>query len=447
VNCSFVAKESTMPCCHADFAAIEGSDRGFTVGMPTFTFGAGVLAEAGDSARELGLRRVALFTDARIAGSEYVAMVRGALAAANVDCAVYDDVSIEPTDASFQNAARFAAEGAFDGYVSVGGGSVMDTCKAANLYASHPAEFMTYVNAPIGAGQKVPGAVKPHIACPTTSGTGSETTGIAIFNLRSLNAKTGIISRRLIPDVALIDPTVTASLPKNAIAATGFDCMSHALESLTARAYPRRLNPARGVNRPVSQGANPFSDMLATEALKSVGRFLVRAVNDAADTEARTEMMYAAMLAGIAFNAAGCHLPHGLSYAVSGLTKDWQVDGYPKGRTLVPHGMAVVLNNPSVWRFTAPCCPERHLHGARCLGAKAEGANAGDAGEVLAARVIELMRATAMPNGLGALGFDDRQVAALATGAEPQYRVIRNAPKDVGRGDLEALFRAALSYW
>jgi alcohol dehydrogenase class IV len=136
-----------------------------------------------------------------------------------------------------------------------------------------------------------------------------------------------------------------------------------------------------------------------------------------------------------------------LSYAVSGLTKDWHVDGYPEGKTLVPHGMAVVLNNPSVWRFTAPSCPQRHLHGANCLGAATEGAGAEDAGDMLAARVIELMRATAMPNGLAALGFDDTHIAALATGAEPQYRVIRNAPKDVGRDDLEALFRAALSYW
>jgi alcohol dehydrogenase class IV len=323
----------------------------------------------------------------------------------------------------------------------------MDTCKAANLYATHPADFMTYVNAPIGAGQKVPGPVKPHIACPTTSGTGSETTGIAILTLRSLNAKTGIISRRLIPDVALIDPRVTASLPKNAVAATGFDCMSHALESLTARPYPRRLNPAKGIARPVSQGANPFSDMLATEALASVGKFLVRAVNDASDTEARTEMMYAAMLAGIAFNAAGCHLPHGLSYAVSGLAKDWHVEGYPEGRTLVPHGMAVVLNNPSVWRYTAPCCPERHLHAARCLDADVRDAKPSDAGEVLAGRVIAMMQATGMPNGLSALGFDASHLDALATGAEPQYRVIRNAPKDVSREDLKALFSAALRYW
>ena len=110
-----------MSCCHADFAAAPGSDRGFTVGMPTFTFGPGVLAEAGESARELGVKRVALFTDPRLVSSEYVAIVKASLAAAGVDAAVYGDVAVEPTDGSFQEAARFAADGKFDGYVSVGG--------------------------------------------------------------------------------------------------------------------------------------------------------------------------------------------------------------------------------------------------------------------------------------------------------------------------------------
>jgi alcohol dehydrogenase class IV len=323
----------------------------------------------------------------------------------------------------------------------------MDTCKAANLYSSQPAEFMTYVNAPIGAGQRVPGPVKPHIACPTTSGTGSETTGIAIFTLTSMNAKTGIISRRLIPTVALVDPDVTRTLPANVVASTGFDCMSHALESMTARLYPRRLNPAQGIARPVSQGANPFSDALATQALASVGEYLVRAVKDASDAQARTEMMYAAMLAGIAFNAAGCHLPHGLSYAVSGLIKDWHVDGYPEGKTLIPHGMSVVLNNPSVWRQTAFAHPERHLRCARALGGATSDATHAEAGEVLAGRIIDLMRATDMPNGLAALGFGEGEIDALATGAEPQYRVIKNAPIDVGRDEIKRLFRGALRYW
>ena len=267
-----------MPCCHADFAAVEGSDKGFTVGMPTFTFGAGVLAEAATErarTRDEARRRVHRCADAieRAAGD------RARLAGGRRHRSrPVRRGRHRAHDASLREATRFAADGRFDGYVSVGGGSVMDTCKAANLYATHPADFMAYVNAPIGEGRKVPGPVRPHIACPTTSGTGSETTGIAIFTLGELNAKTGIISRRLIPSVALIDPDVTATLPPMAIAATGFDCMSHALESLTARAFPRRLNRAQGVDRPVSQGANPFSDMLATEALKGVGRYLVRAV-------------------------------------------------------------------------------------------------------------------------------------------------------------------------
>ncbi|MDQ6917338.1 MAG: iron-containing alcohol dehydrogenase [Pseudomonadota bacterium] len=436
-----------MTCCHADFALNDASDKAFTVGMPTFTFGAGCLSEAGEQAREQGLKRVALFTDPQLRGSVHVATVIESLRAAGIEPAIYDEIAVEPTTASFQAAARFASEGGFDGYVSVGGGSVMDTCKAANLYATHPAEFMTYVNAPIGGGQKVPGPVRPHIACPTTAGTGSETTGIAIFNLTEINAKTGIISRRLIPTVALIDPTVTLTLPAMVMAASGFDCMSHALESITARAWPQRLNPARGVSRPVSQGANPFSDALAGEALKAVGKFLVRAVNDAGDVEARTEMMFAATQAGIAFNAAGCHLPHGLSYSVSGLTRDFHLEGYPPARSLVPHGMAVVLNNPSVWRHTAPCSPHRHLHGAICLGADARDARPEDAGEALAGRVIEMMRAAGMPNGLSALGFTNDHIDALAAGSEPQYRVIRNAPKDVSREDLKGLFSAALRYW
>jgi hydroxyacid-oxoacid transhydrogenase len=436
-----------MSCCHADFAFTDSSDRAFTIGMPTFTFGAGCLAEAGEQAQELALKRVALFTDKNLRSSVHVATVSASLRAANIDVVIYDEISVEPTTESFQAAARFASDGRFDGYVSVGGGSVMDTCKAANLYATHPADFMSYVNAPIGGGQRVPGPLKPHIACPTTAGTGSETTGIAIFNLTEINAKTGIISRRLIPTVALIDPTVTLTLPGKVMAASGFDCMSHALESITARAWPQRLNPARGVTRPVSQGANPFSDALAGEALRAVGKFLVRAVNDPSDLEARTEMMFAATQAGIAFNAAGCHLPHGLSYPVSGMTRDFHLDGYPAGKSLVPHGMAVVLNNPSVWRYTAPCSPQRHLHGAACLGAETRGALPQDAGEALAGRVIEMMRAAGMPNGLSDLGFTDADVDALAIGSEPQYRVIRNAPKDVSREDLKNLFRAAMKYW
>jgi len=144
---------------------------------------------------------------------------------------LYDEVRVEPSDESFLAAADFARESGAEAFVSLGGGSVIDTCKAANLYASYPAEFLAYVNAPIGDGQPVPGPLKPHIAGPTTSGTGSECTGIAIFDLLSMKAKTGIVSRHLRPTLALVDPDCTATLPKNVVAACGFDVLSHALES------------------------------------------------------------------------------------------------------------------------------------------------------------------------------------------------------------------------
>jgi alcohol dehydrogenase class IV len=362
-----------MGCCHAYFAQTDLGDDAFTIDASTMTFGAGCLKEAGDQAKALGMRRVGLYTDKGVARLEHLETVKSSLHAAGLDVVVYDEVKVEPTDASFTAATRFAVETGVDGFVSVGGGSVIDTCKAANIYSTYPADFLTYVNAPIGEGRPVPGALKPHIACPTTCGTGSECTGITIFDYLPMKAKTGMVSRRMKPTTALIDPEVTRTLPSTVVAASGFDAMSHALETLTAIAYARRAKPARPSLRPVSQGGNPFSDMVAHEALSLVGRYLVRAVSDASDTEARAEMMYAATLAGIAFGNAGCHIPHGMSYAVSGLVRDYRAPDYPQGEPFVPHGMSVILNAPSVYRFTASACPERHLDGARSLGADARG--------------------------------------------------------------------------
>src|SRR5450830_1269234 len=434
-----------MGCCHQYFANTSEGDDAFVIDASRMVFGAGCLKEAGAHAKAQGMTRVAVFTDRRLRKLPFFETVTRSLAASGIDFAVYDEVAVEPTDLSFKNATRFAVEGKFDGFVSVGGGSVMDTCKAANLYSTWPAEFLAYVNAPVGAARPVPGPVKPHIACPTTSGTGSEATGIAIFDLLAMKAKTGIQSRMLKPTLGLVDPDVTRSLPATVVAASGFDAMSHALESLTAISYARRARPAGPALRPPSQGANPWSDAIATEALKSVGKFLVRAVRDAADTEARTEMMYAATLGGIAFANAGCHLPHGMSYAVSGLVKDnTHFDGYPADEPMVPHGMSVVLNAPSVYRFTACACPDRHLHGAECLGADVRGATPDDAGEIVAKRLIELMQATGIPNGLGAIGFGAADIDPLTDGAFPQKRVINNAPRPVTRDDLAQLFGGAM---
>ncbi len=435
-----------MSCCH-HYEFMDGHEHVFSVDPSAIRFGPGALAEAGHGANELGLKRVALFTDADVAQLECVATVRTALEQAGVDVAVYDAVRVEPTDKSFKEAARFASDGNFDGYVSVGGGSVIDTCKAANLYATYPAEFLAYVNAPIGEGRAVPGPLKPHIACPTTAGTGSECTGMAIFDLLERHVKTGIASRRLRPTLALIDPTVTATLPANVVAASGFDVLSHALESYTARPYTRRPAPERPDLRPMGQGANPWSDVGCREALRSCGEFLVRAVRDATDTEARHGMMFAATLAGIAFGNSGVHLPHGMAYSVAGMIRDYCPDGYPQGEPICPHGISVIVDVPSVVRFTAPSMPARHLEIAQLLGADVAGAGDGDAGEVLAAQVIQMMGDTAMPNGIGALGYGEGDIPGLAEGAWAQQRLLSNSPVAVDEKDLQVLYRAAARYW
>jgi len=435
-----------MACCHY-YAPAQGGDEAFSVDVPSITFGDGVLAEVGDHAASLGIKRAALLTDARLAALEHVAVAKRALMDAGIDVVVYDEVRVEPTDGSFLAAARFAREGGFDGFVSVGGGSVMDTTKAANLYSTYPAEFLSYVNAPIGGAQPVPGALKPHIACPTTCGTGSECTGIAVFDLVAMKSKTGIVSRRLRPSMGLVDPACTMTLPKNAVAASAFDVLSHALESYTALAYTRRRAPARPSLRPMSQGANPWSDLGCREALRILGRYLVRGVNDATDRAARTQLMWAATLAGIAFGNAGCHAPHGMSYSVSGMVKSFRPEGYPPDDPIVPHGMSVIVNAPSVFRFTAPACPDRHLEAAVWLGAEARGAAPGDADEVLAGELISLMKATEMPNGIGGVGYGAEDIPQLTAGAFPQKRLLDNAPKAIAKHDLAALYKDALAYW
>ncbi|RKG81492.1 iron-containing alcohol dehydrogenase [Corallococcus exercitus] len=435
-----------MGCCHYP-AVKEGCDSAFTVDTSRITFGPGCLLEVGDRARALGMKRVALFSDARVAGLPHFAKVRQSLLAAGLDVVVFTDVHVEPTDQSFLEAARFATEARPDGYVSLGGGSVIDTCKAANLYATHPADFLAYVNAPVGEGRAVPGPLKPHIACPTTSGTGSEVTGITIFDLLSLSAKTGIASPALRPTEALIDPDCTATLPGEVVAASGLDVLSHALESYTARPFVHRPAPARPSLRPMSQGANPWSDLGCREALRLMGLYLERGVKDARDTEAREQLMWAATLAGIAFGNAGVHAPHGMAYAVAGRVRDFRPSGYPQDEPLVPHGLAVIVNAPAVFRYTAAANPERHLEAAGFLGADVRGAGSGDAGEVLAGRVVQLMRAVGVPNGLEGVGYTGADVDALTEGAFPQQRLLQNAPREMTRPVLTELFRQALRYW
>ncbi len=428
------------------FTQKAGGDRIFSVEAPKIKFGRGSLQEVGDDAKALSMNRVAVYTDPRVGQHESVAKVVESLKSRGLDVVVYDQVAVEPTDISFKQGTEFACDGKFDGFVSVGGGSVMDTCKASNLYSCYPADFLDYVNAPIGKAIPVPGELKPHIACPTTFGTASECTGIAIFDLLEMEAKTGIVSPRIRASLGVLDPSVLASLPALVRAANGFDVFSHACESITARPYTHRQAPETSQKRPLNQGANPYSDLACLEAINLIGTHIVQAVNDPVE-ESYDALMFAGMLAGIGFGNAGCHLPHGMSYAVAGLVKDYAPEGWPDDHAIVPHGISVIVNAPAVFRKTGPACAERHWKAAEAMGADLSGTKVEDGGDLLADQITGMMRATGIPNGLSGVGYSLDDIDALTDRSFPQKRLIDNAPLSISRDELKELFRDSMSYW
>lgn len=424
------------------------NETAFEMATSNLRFGAGVTREVGMDLVDLGVRRVLVVTDSNVAKLPPVATVMEALGASHVEPVLFDRVRVEPTDASFREAIDFANANAIDGIVAVGGGSVIDTAKAVNLYTTYPpAHFLDYVNAPIGKAMPVPGPLKPLIAVPTTAGTGSETTGVSIFDFVELHAKTGIANRRLKPTLGVLDPENTRTLPPEVAASSGLDILSHAIESFTAIPYTSRPQPSNPNVRPAYQGSNPISDIWALQALRMVARYLVRAVEDPDDNEARAQMILAASYAGVGFGNAGVHLPHGMSYPVSGQVKQYRAPGYGADHPLVPHGVSVILNAPAVFRFTAAANPERHLHAAETLGADITAAKREDAGKILADRILWFMERLRVPNGLKAVGYTSADIPSLVEGTLPQHRVTKLSPRPAGPDDLARLFEDAMVGW
>ena len=422
-------------------------DTAFQMAASNIRFGRGITREIGMDLVDLKARRTMVVIDPALRDHPVGHTVLESLKQNHIGFEVFDDLSIEPTDASFKAAADCATQGGFDSFVAVGGGSTIDTAKAANLYSTHPSDFFDYVNAPIGLGHPIPGPLKPLIAVPTTAGTGSETTGVAIFDYVEKKAKTGIAHRYLRPTLGIVDSDNTRTLPPAVAAATGLDVLSHALESYTALPYDQRPMPARPLERPAYQGSNPVSDIWAIRALELMAEFLPRAYADASDEEARAQMLLAAAIAGIGFGNAGVHLPHGMSYPVAGMVRGHRPNGYVVDHAMVPHGISVILNTPAVVRFTASANPERHLRSAAALGADVSDASPSEAGEVLAERVIHFMRLLGVPNGLAAVGYTADDIPALVQGTLPQHRVTKLSPRPAGEQELTSLFEESMTIW
>jgi hydroxyacid-oxoacid transhydrogenase len=423
-------------------------DTAFELAAASIRFGPGVTREVGFDLADLGVQHVLVLSDPIVGRLPPVQTVLESLEDNRIRCSRYDRVRVEPTDESFLDAIAYAERLDFDAIVAVGGGSVIDTAKAVNLYTTYPpADFLDYVNAPIGRGLPVPGPLKPLIAVPTTAGTGSETTGVSIFDLTRLHAKTGIAHRRLKPTIGILDPENTRTMPPAVAASSGLDILSHAIESYTAIPFSSRPRPDRPLSRPAYQGSNPISDVWSLQALQMVARYIIRAVNDPSDDEARAQMLLASSYAGVGFGNAGVHLPHGMSYPVSGHVSAFRAPGYDVPHPLVPHGISVILNAPAVFRFTASADPDRHLRAAEVLGADVSRARRDDAGAILADRITWFMRELNIPNGLRAVGYSTADIPRLVEGTVPQHRVTKLAPRAANDEQLAALFEEAMVAW
>ncbi|MBE2319656.1 iron-containing alcohol dehydrogenase [Solirubrobacter sp. CPCC 204708] len=396
----------------------------FTLEATPIKFGPGAVDDAGWELQRLGVTRALLVTDPGIPHLDRV------LASLECDVVVFDRARVEPSLDSLQEAADFAVGEEVDGFVSLGGGSAVDTAKVANLIASHPAPVMDYVNAPIGGGKAPPSPLLPHLAIPTTCGTGSEATTVAVLDIPERRVKTGISHRYLRPSQAIVDPDLARTLPAEVVAATGLDVVCHAAESYLARPYTSRERPASPGERPPYQGSNPVADVWSAKALEYGGRYLRRAVADGDDVEARGAMMLAASMAGVGFGSAGVHIPHACAYPIAGLKHEYEPPGYP-GR-FIPHGISVIVTAPAAFAFTHEAAPERHDHAASLLN-----------GTSLPETLSALMSDLGVPS-LGELGYGEDDIPALVEGALAQRRLLAVAPREVTADDLAAILRASV---
>ncbi|MBK77571.1 MAG: alcohol dehydrogenase [Flavobacteriaceae bacterium] len=424
-------------------------DYAIQVASSNLRYGIGVTNEVGMDFKDMGVKRVLLITDENLKNLTPVQRSIESLNSESIDFELYTDVRVEPNDLSFIEAINFAKKGKFDAFLAVGGGSTIDTAKAANLYSTYPSEFLTYVNAPIGEGKPIPGPLKPLIAIPTTAGTGSETTGVAIFDLSDRHVKTGIANRFLKPSLAIVDPENTKDVPPVIIASSGLDVLCHALESYTAIDFNQRPLPERPIYRPAYQGNNPISDIWSIKAIDLVSKNIVRAYRNPNDLEARSNMILASSMAGIGFGNAGVHLCHGMSYPVSGMVKNFIPHGLTSDHPIIPHGLSVILNAPAVFKFTGEACPERHLKVAKIMGAKINNIKdpKNEAGLILSNEIIKLMKDLEVPNGLSAIGFNKNDIPNLIKGTLPQHRVTKLSPRSANAEDLNKLFNDSMTLW
>jgi alcohol dehydrogenase len=370
-------------------------------------FGSGLAAGVGDVAAEHG-RRVLVITDPVIAGTPGFATVLDSLAA--LDVTVFSGVAVDVPRAAMDAALAQGEAARADVIVAVGGGSVIDLAKVTALQLTHGAPLENYY-----AVGSVPGPLMPLIALPTTAGTGSEATPVAVVTDPGTDMKIGVASRHLIPRHAICDPLLTVGAPAIVTAHSGIDALSHAVESfMAARQEP---SPELVLGRP-QVGKNLLSDALAITAARHLLDNLARAVEDGSDVAARSGMLYGSLLAGIAFGNSGVGAAHALQFVVGAATH-------------TSHGLGTGLLLPYVMEYSRSARPEEIAQLSALAG--------GDA----VTEIHALGQRIGLPASLAEIGVERNQLRAMADAAAGIKRLVDNSPRPLDADGLEAILDAA----
>ncbi|MCF8885410.1 MAG: iron-containing alcohol dehydrogenase [Aigarchaeota archaeon] len=412
------------------------NDTIFTIRNVQAKFGEGVSSEVGYDARRLGIKKALIVTDKNInENTKIPSKIKEYLEEAGVKAEIFDGTHIEPIDTEVIKAIEFAKGKDYDGFIAVGGGSSIDTAKMINLYVTYPTpDFKDYIAPPTGGGKPVPGPLKPLICIPTTAGTGSENTPVAIVDLVKEKLKVGISHPYLLPSFALLDPVLTISLPPYYTASTGIDALMHCIECYTAIPYYARPRPASPDKRPVYIGSNPVSDIFVEKAIELIGKYLRKAYYNPYDIEARRNMLLAAHLGG-AFGNAGVHISHALAYPIAGRRHD------------LPHGITVAITGPAMLEFLEPIVPERLARIAQLLGEKIEGLKIREAAALAKEALIKLMKDLNLPSGISEFGFEEKDIRELSEGAILQQRLLAVSPRPVTINDISEIYKKSLHNW
>ena len=405
-------------------------------------FGTNSLNELGWELSKYNSKKILLVVDPVLHDFDVPQKILDQIKLSGADTITFDNISVEPTLKSFEVASQFALENSFDLIVTSGGGSTIDTAKVINLIKVCGGTVMDYVNVPIGKGKKPTSQLLPLIAIPTTSGSGSEATTVAVLDIPELKLKTGISHRFLRPTLALVDSELSKTTPSGVTASAGLDVICHAIESFISKPYSKRKKPNSPDERPPYQGSNPVSDIWSMKAIEFGGKYLSRAVATGEDVEARGNMMLSATLAGIGFGSAGVHIPHACAYPIAGLKHSYQAKGYKN--IFIPHGISVIVTAPAVFRFTYDSDPSKHLKAAELL----KGAPLDNPGpESLPYELIKIMKEVEIPSGIKELGYTKEDIPEIITRAMKQQRLLSIAPKNVNENDLHNILTQSMENW